>query len=96
VNKPIDRLHYADCAYSEGALRAQELGEVFPKPLPPAFDVDTPCPLCKRDSPGNGQRARAALSTADLDALYLGFRDAATDQFDHVGFAQAVIAAFKP
>ena len=93
MDKPDDRLQYADCAYVEAQLRARESGDVCREPLPASFGADAPCPLCKRASNGAEGAARTLPSTADVDALYLRFQSNDDTPFDHVGFAHAVIAS---
>jgi hypothetical protein len=91
VADPIDRLPYADCASIESALSGHDgekpMGADASLAAPEPADAAGLCPVCRRD------RRAAEISAEELDALQFRFWSADHRQFDHVGFARAVMAA---
>ena len=90
VTDPIDRLPYADCAYIEGALSGQDGKPPAAEGVEPArkpADAAGLCPVSRRD------RRAAELGAEELDVLQFRFWSADHRQFDHIGFARAVMAA---
>ena len=90
MESPIDRLAYADCAFVEAELRAKERGEQLPSPTPAAGAT---CPSCGRRNDEPTAPRQAPVSTEEIDALHFRFWSADHKQFDHIGFAHAVLAA---
>ena len=87
MSTPIDRLPYADCAYIEATLSADDAGaDAIPNAADHARDpveAATSCPRCR------GNRRPVALSAEALDVLQFRFWSADHRQFDHIGFARA-------
>ena len=87
----MDRLPYADCAYIEATLSAGDAGvdpiETGVDHARDRLEATTRCPRC------HGKRRPDALSAEALDVLQFRFWSADHRQFDHIGFARAVIAA---
>ena len=90
----IDRLAYADCAHVEDDLRARERGEALPPVPTDRAERAPPCCGCRGcGDVGISPSAAAPLSRGELDALHFRFWSADHVRFDHIGFANAVLAA---
>jgi hypothetical protein len=91
VSTPTDRLPYADCAYIEATLSAGNAGiDAIADAADHARDPVEPAASCPRCG---SHRRPVALSVEALDVLQFRFWSADHRQFDHIGFARAVIAA---
>jgi hypothetical protein len=94
VEPNTDRLAYADCAHIEDELRARALGEEFPPAVSVHDERGAACCGCKGcGSAANSAPAATPLSRGELDALHFRFWSADHKRFDHIGFANAMLAA---